>query len=86
MRMLKVRRVGNSNMVALPKEWAGDGFGPGAYVLADRDAAGAVRLLQAGDARNRIDAIADEMVEKHSEALQLLADIDAADSAKPGLS
>lgn len=78
MKMLKVRRVGNSNMVALPKEWEESGFGPGAYVLVERDEAGEVRMLRAGDINERIDALADEMVSKHAEALKILADHDAA--------
>ncbi|MHB8509456.1 MAG: AbrB/MazE/SpoVT family DNA-binding domain-containing protein [Candidatus Dormibacteria bacterium] len=78
MKMLKVRRVGNSNMVALPKEWEDSGFGPGAYVLVERDQAGEVRMLRAGDIKGRIDALADEMIEKHAEALQILAGHDAA--------
>lgn len=78
MKMLKVRRVGNSNMVALPKEWEEDGFGPGSYVLAERDGAGEVRLLRADNAAARIDAIADEMIEKHAKALHILAEHDAA--------
>ncbi len=76
--MLKVRRVGNSNMVALPKEWAADGFCPGAHVLVERDEAGEVRILRAGDVPARIDALAGEMVEKHAVALQTLAAHDSA--------
>jgi antitoxin component of MazEF toxin-antitoxin module len=77
MKMLKVRRVGNSNMVALPKEWEAVGFGPGAYVLVERDKAGEIRMLRAGDMAARVDALAEEMVEKHAEALQILAEHDA---------
>ncbi len=29
MKVVKIRRVGNSNMVALPKDWEDDGFAPG---------------------------------------------------------
>jgi len=36
MKMVKIRRVGNSNMVALPKDWEDDGFSPGTYVLVER--------------------------------------------------
>jgi antitoxin component of MazEF toxin-antitoxin module len=77
MKMLKVRRVGNSNMVALPKEWEAAGFGPGAYVLVERDKAGEIRILRAGNVPARVEALADEMVEKHAEALRILADHDA---------
>ena len=61
----------------LPKEWEESGFGPGDVVLVERDAAGEIRMLRAGDLSGRIDASADEMVEKHAKALQILADHDA---------
>lgn len=77
MKMLKVRRVGNSNMVAIPKEWEAAGFGPGAYVLVERDKAGEIRMLRAGDVASRVDALAVEMIEKHAEALRILAEHDA---------
>ena len=76
MKMLKIRRVGNSNMVALPKNWEADGFGPGDYVLVERDHAGEIRMLRAGDMAARVDALADEMIEKHAEALRILAEHD----------
>ena len=76
MKMLKIRRVGNSNMVALPKDWEGDGFAPGDYVLVERDEAGEVRMLRAGDMAARVDALANEMIEKHTEALRILAEHD----------
>jgi len=75
--MIKVRRVGNSNMVALPKEWETSGFGPGAHLLVERDQTGEVRMLRADGITDRIDALADEMIEKHAEALRILAEHDA---------
>lgn len=74
--MLKIRRVGNSNMVALPKEWENDGFAPGAYVLVERDQTGEIRMLRAGDMAAKVDALADEMIEKHAEALRILTEHD----------
>lgn len=76
MKMVKIRRVGNSNMVALPKDWEADGFAPGSYVLVERDQAGEIRMLRAGDVTERVDALADEMLEKHAEALRILAQHD----------
>lgn len=76
MKMLKIRRVGNSNMVALPKDWEGDGFAPGDYVLVERDHAGEIRMLRACDMAARVDALADELIEKHAEALRILAEYD----------
>jgi len=76
MKMLKIRRIGNSNLVALPKEWEESGFGPGAYVLVERDPTGEIRMLRAGDVTERIDVLAGKMVEKHAKALRLLRDHD----------
>lgn len=76
MKMLKIRRVGNSNMVALPKDWEKEGFAPGSYVLAERDRAGEIRMVRAGDMAARVDALADEMIGKHAEALRILAEHD----------
>lgn len=77
MKLLKIRRVGNSNMVALPQEWESAGFGPGAYVLVGRDQDGEIRMLPAGDMAARVDALAEEMIEQHAEALRILADHDS---------
>jgi len=74
--MVKIRRIGNSNMVALPKDWEDHGFAPGAYVLVERDQAGEIRMLRARDIAEQIDALADEMIEKHAEALRVLAEHD----------
>jgi len=76
MKLLKIRRIGHSNMVALPKDWEGDGFAPGAYVLVERDRTGEIRMLRAGCIASRVDALADEMIEKHAEALRTLAEHD----------
>jgi antitoxin component of MazEF toxin-antitoxin module len=76
MKMLKIRRVGNSNMVALPKDWEDDGFAPGAYVLVERDEAGEIRMLRAGNVAAQVDALADEMIGKHAEALRILLEHD----------
>ena len=76
MKMVKIRRVGNSNMVALPKDWEDDGFSPGTYVLVERDHAGEIRMLRVGDVAAQVDALADEMVTKHAEALRILAEYD----------
>jgi hypothetical protein len=46
--------------------------------MAERDGAGEVRLLRADNVAARIDAIADEMIERHAEALHILAEHDAA--------
>jgi antitoxin component of MazEF toxin-antitoxin module len=76
MKMLKIRRVGNSNMVALPKDWEDDGFAPGAYVLVERDEAGEIRMLRADNVAAQVDALADEMIGKHTEALRILVEHD----------
>lgn len=64
-------------MVALPKEWEASGFGAGDFVLVERDSAGEIHMLRAGDIKGRIDTLGAEMVEKHAKALKILADHDA---------
>jgi antitoxin component of MazEF toxin-antitoxin module len=78
MKLLKIRRVGNSNMVALPKDWEDDGFTAGAYLLVERDQTGEIRMLRADNVAAQVDALADEMIEKHAEALRILAEHDRA--------
>src|SRR5439155_15569608 len=51
MRILKVRRVGNSNVVSTPREYEAKGFTPGSSVLLDELPDGELRLLHRQAAR-----------------------------------
>ena len=45
MRIVKVRRVGNSNVVSIPREYESKGYAPGSSVLLDELPDGGLRLL-----------------------------------------
>jgi len=75
-RILKVRRVGNSNVVSIPREYEAKGFTPGSSVLLDETADGELRLLPTEKLREHIRDTGRRVVAEHSEALRLLAEHD----------
>jgi antitoxin component of MazEF toxin-antitoxin module len=76
MRILKVRRVGNSNVVSIPREYEAKGFTPGSSVLLDELPDGELRLLPADKVREQIRTIGRRVVDEHREALRILAEHD----------
>lgn len=74
---MKVRRVGNSNVVSLPRELEASGYVPGSSVLVEELADGELRILPTDMVRERVRHIAARTVSEHSGALQILADHDA---------
>ena len=76
MKIVKVRRVGNSNVVSIPREFEASGFTPGASVLVEELPGGELRILPTEKVRERIRDIGRRMVADHQEALQILADHD----------
>jgi antitoxin component of MazEF toxin-antitoxin module len=76
MKVVKVRRVGNSNVVSLPRELEARGYGPGTSVLIEELEGGELRILPADQVRERIRGIGRRVVSEHAEALQILADHD----------
>ena len=77
MKIVKVRRVGNSNVVSLPREFEAIGYVPGTSVLVEELADGELRILPTDKVRERVRQIANRMVSERAEALQILADNDA---------
>jgi antitoxin component of MazEF toxin-antitoxin module len=73
MKIVKVRRVGNSNVVSIPREFESSGYTPGASVLIDELADGELRILPADRVRDRIRQIAARVVSEHPEAIEILA-------------
>ena len=73
MKIVKVRRVGNSNVVSIPREFEDAGFTPGSSVLVEALPSGELRLLPADQVRKRIRTTGRRIVEEHSEALDILA-------------
>lgn len=76
MKVLKVRRVGNSNVVSIPREYEAMGFAPGSSVLLDETPDGELRLLPTEKLRKRIRETGRRIVDEHREALEILAEHD----------
>jgi hypothetical protein len=76
MRILKVRRVGNSNVVSIPREYEAKGYAPGSSVLLDELTDGELRLLPTERVREQIGRVGRRVVDEHHEALQILAEHD----------
>ncbi|MDP3971292.1 MAG: hypothetical protein Q8P61_00070 [Candidatus Nanopelagicales bacterium] len=80
MKILKVRRVGNSNVVSLPREFEEAGYAPGATVLIEQAEDGSLHLIRTGDVRDLIRSRGKKLVAKHKEALDILAGHDPDDA------
>jgi antitoxin component of MazEF toxin-antitoxin module len=73
MKIVKVRRVGNSNVVSIPREFEAHGYTPGTSVLVEELPGGELRILPADAVRQRIRETGRRVVEQHPEALRILA-------------
>ncbi len=60
MKIVKVRRVGNSNVVSIPREFEASGYTPGASVLVEALADGELRILPTDRVRERLRQVAGE--------------------------
>ncbi len=76
MKIVKVRRVGNSNVVSIPREFEARGYAPGSSVLVEELPSGELRLLPTEKLRERIKEIGQRVVTDHEEALRILAEHD----------
>ena len=75
-KIVKVRRVGNSNVVSIPRELEKSGYTPGASVLVEELADGELRIIPTDRVRERIRDIGRRVVAEHPEALEILANHD----------
>jgi antitoxin component of MazEF toxin-antitoxin module len=73
MKIVKVRRVGNSNVVSIPREFEASGYTPGTSVLVEELGDGELRILPVDKVRERVREIADRVVAEHPEAMEILA-------------
>ncbi len=76
MRVVKVRRVGNSNVISIPREFEDQGYAPGSSVLVEELPGGDLRIMSTEKVRERIRGIGERVVADHGEALRILADHD----------
>ncbi|MGB7589285.1 MAG: hypothetical protein WBM00_11310 [Solirubrobacterales bacterium] len=76
MKIVKVRRVGNSNVVSIPREFEAHGYAPGTFVLVEELGGGELRITPTEQLRERIRTIGERVVAEHPEALKILAEHD----------
>lgn len=84
MKIVKVRRVGNSNVVSIRREFEASGYTPGSSVLVEELAGGELRILPTDRVRERVREIADRVVAEHPAALEILATRNPDDEVSPG--
>ncbi len=83
MKIVKVRRVGNSNVVSIPREFEASGYAPGSSVLVEDLGDGELRILPTDQVRERVRQIAARVVSEHPEAMDILANHDPNDPPGP---
>jgi antitoxin component of MazEF toxin-antitoxin module len=76
MKVVKVRRVGNSNVVSIPRELEALGYAPGTSVLLEQLDSGELRIIPTDQVRERIRDVGRRVVDEHTEGLRILADHD----------
>jgi antitoxin component of MazEF toxin-antitoxin module len=72
----RVRRVGNSNVVSIPREYEANGYTPGTSVLVEELPGGELRLLPTEKLGEQIAEIGRRVVDEHTEALRIPAEHD----------
>lgn len=76
MEIVKVRRVGNSNVISLPRVFAEAGYGEGTTVLIEQLETGELRIIPTSALRAERRALGRRIIEENQEALELLAAYD----------
>jgi antitoxin component of MazEF toxin-antitoxin module len=76
MKVVKVRRVGNSNVISIPREFEARGYAPGSSVLLEELPGGDLRIMSTEKVRECIRDIGGRLVAEHGEALEILANHD----------
>ncbi|HVC87674.1 MAG TPA: hypothetical protein VNC40_09635 [Gaiellaceae bacterium] len=82
MRIVKVRRVGNSNVVSIPREFEASGYAPGSSVLIEELPGGELRIVPTDKLREQIKHLGQRVVAEHPEALKILAE-DSSETTTP---
>jgi antitoxin component of MazEF toxin-antitoxin module len=76
MKVVQVRRVGESNVISIPQEFEALGYAEGSSVIVEEMPGGDLRIMSTENVRERIHDIGERIVAEHGEALQILADHD----------
>jgi antitoxin component of MazEF toxin-antitoxin module len=86
MQMVKIRRVGNSNVVSLPREFEQVGFTAGTHVVLEALPSGALLLAPAEGVREHVRTLSRRAATKNRRALDILAAYDRDERSVPGQS
>jgi antitoxin component of MazEF toxin-antitoxin module len=83
MQIVKIRRVGNSNVISLPKEFEKSGFVPGTSVAVDETPTGELVIMPASRLQRDFREIIRQVVAEDREALDMLARYDRGEIVNP---
>ena len=72
MDVVKVRRVGNSNVITVPKDLESKGFSTDSQVVIEELESGQLLITPAALMRQRVRAIGREVIAEDAEALEIL--------------
>jgi antitoxin component of MazEF toxin-antitoxin module len=73
---LRIRRIGNSNMVVLPSEFEAAGYRPGVEVVVQETPQGELRIVRADLAAESTREVAGRLAKRHRSTLERLAEHD----------
>ncbi len=76
MKTVKIRRVGNSNVISLPHELESHGYTVGTQVVVEELANGELRIIPASRLRELIREVGRRVIAEDREALERLAEHD----------
>ncbi len=78
MEIVKIRKVGNSNVITLPRGLQGLGFIEGAQIVIEATTEGEVRLIPVTNLRKVVRAAGRKVAGQHREALDILTESEGA--------
>jgi antitoxin component of MazEF toxin-antitoxin module len=86
MHVVKIRRVGNRNVVTLPRQLEAAGYTPGSSVVIEVSPSGELVLHREERVRENVAALGQRLIAERREALDLLAAMDRGEAvAEDGL-
>ena len=81
MHVVKIRRVGNSNVVTLPHQLEAAGYAPGTSVVVEQTSTGELLLVPESRVRDHVRTLGRRVIEEDREALDILASHDRDETA-----
>jgi antitoxin component of MazEF toxin-antitoxin module len=81
MQVVKIRKVGNSRVISLPREFESPGFEEGASVVIEALESGGLLVLPQKAVSDPMRALGERLVARHRQALDLLEAYDRGEAA-----